>query len=117
MTKTTKSQQEANLEVELRALDRQDTKGSYLSKKSYLCGWIDLYAPDAPEAEWTKRPWKLKIEKDPETGIAVTYRLKPEHAYEAFTHNGLVPYRDAWIATPAAMPAKLVPRPTEANAE
>lgn len=110
-SKATPQQSAADMEMQLLCLDRQAELGTYLSKRSYMCGWIDLYAPDAPPAEWNTKSWKLKIEKDPETGSKKSYRLKPMHAHEAFRHNGLIPYRKDWHATPPAMPTKLTPEP------
>ena len=104
-------------EQELRHLDRQAEKGTYLSKFSYMCGWIDLYAPDAPAAEWGTKPWKLVIENDADKGSKVTYRIKPEHAFEAFQHNGLVAYKKDWHAPMPDVSARLTPSDVQQDAE
>ena len=99
---------------ELRNLDRQAEKGTYLSKRSHMSGWIDLYAPDAPAAEWGTKPWKLVIEKDAEKRTKVSYKIKPEHAYEAFNHNGLVAYSPQW-QVPVVSTDRL--KPTDEDAD
>lgn len=92
-------------EANLRSLDRQVEKDSYLSKHSHLFGWVDLYAPDADPKDWGKRPWVLEVERDAETKIAKSYKVKASHAREAFTHIGLLAYKEEWLYTPD----KLIP--------
>ncbi len=88
---------DALFEASVAALERQEEKGSFLSKRSYLCGWIDLYAPEGDSSTWSTLPWTLKIDNDPETMEAATYKLAAAHAFEGFNHVGLVYHRPDWL--------------------
>ena len=71
-----------------------------MEQHSHLLGVIRLYAPATSPAEWREHPWQLTTENGygGKDSAGFVYRVKPQHAVEAFRHIALVQYNPAWHA-------------------
>lgn len=71
----------------------------FAEQYSHILGNMQLYAPDAPPAEWGNLPWCITAEKGWEPGDeGLRYIVKPAHAQEAWKHIALVQFRPEWHA-------------------